>query len=390
MALLNKNIREYKYGFSNSKKKFGINYWRFFFNAVDLISGYEQMFFLEFQLVNPWDSPSEVRLSFKPQPKLTEKDLQYVLAGTTAAMELKTETQTLPSYCSIKIGKLGRNPKILSTYFPVKDIEFEHNPFSMTMGKNTFTETVLQGSVSISEKEGTYKPEYLCNEGFAAWNLAYEVKSGYAVGYKDQSKWFPCGLQTSIFGKLNFDGIEYGVSKENCFGYSEKYWGETLPQPWFHISATKFTSEITGKALFNSAFSVQGIFDDRISFIGKFENQEIIFKGENNGGSVDTSWNCVQMPEKKDIEQNMLHWSCSFTNKQWVVDVDVYCKVKELFDRTIELPEGSRKTLNIITGVSDWGEVKLYKRKGKDLEQIEHAKLDKVVCEFGQKEDFEY
>ena len=390
MALLNKNLKEYKYGFSSSKKKFGINYWRFFFNGTDLVSGSEQLFFLEFQMVNPHDSPNEVKLSFKSKPKLTEKDLQYVLAGTSSAYELQTESEIHPSYCSIKIGKLGRNPKQIACYFPLKDIEFQHNPFAMTIGNNTFTESILQGAISVSEEDGTYKPEYLCNEGFAKWNLAYEVKSGFAVGYKEQSKWFPCGLQTYIMGKINFDGIEYGVSKENCWGYSEKFWGTSLPEPWFHISANKLTSEITGKALFGSSFAVQGIFQDRISFVGKIENQEIIFKGENIGGSVDASWSCVQMPEKSDITQNMLHWSCSFTSKQWLVDVDVYCKIKDLFNKKVELPEGARKTLNIITGISDSGELKLYKRNGKDLEQIEHAKLDKVVCEFGEKEEFEY
>ena len=46
MSKNNINTKEYKFGLSGTKKKFGINYWRFFFNGVETISGAEQMFFV--------------------------------------------------------------------------------------------------------------------------------------------------------------------------------------------------------------------------------------------------------------------------------------------------------------------------------------------------------
>ena len=390
MALLNKNLNEYKYGFSSSKKRFGINYWRFFFAGIDSVTGYEQMFFLEFQMVNPWISPAEVQLSFKSKTQLTEKDLAYALAGTESAKNLKTEEVITPSYCSIRIGKLGHDAKQLCTYFPVRDAIFSHKPFGIQYGNNVFDECNLKGSISLSEEAGTYKPEYLCNEGDATWELLYEVENGFGVGNSGDANWFPSGLQTRITGKVVFDGIEYKVRRDSCRGYSEKYWGKSLPEPWYHISATTLTSEITGKTLFGSAFAVQGVFDDKIAFIGKFEDQEIIFDADKSKGKVETAWDCTQMPEAKDPDMNLLHWSCSFTSKNWVVDIDVYCKAKNLFNRNIELPDGSRKVSSVISGISESGEIKLYKRKGPNLEQIEHAKLHNVVCEFGHKEEFEF
>lgn len=390
MSLVNKRLKDYKFGFSNSKKKFGINYWRFFFNGIDVISNAEHTFFLEFQMINPWLSPNETKLSFKANPKLTERDLQYALAGTDSAKELKTEGEIVPSYCLVRIGKLGHTPKQLCSYFPVKDIVFSHKPFRMQIGNILFSENALIGDISLSEKDDTYKLEYLCDQGYASWKLAFEVKYGFSVGYKDEGRWFPSGLKTYLSGTLNFDGVEYKVEKESCRGYSEKFWGKTLPEPWFHISATTLTSEITGKPLFNSAFAVQGIFNDKMAFVGKFEDKEIIFKGDKSSSKVDMAWNCTQMPETDNIEKNLLHWSCSFSSKEWIVDVDVYCKLKNLYNREIEMPDGARKTLNMIDGISESGEIKLYKQKGPNIEQIEHAKIDKVICEFGHKEELEF
>ena len=95
------------------------------------------------------------------------------------------------------------------------------------------------------------------------------------------------------------------------------------------------------------------------------------------------------MPEAENVEENLLHWSVSLHNKEWVIDVDVYCKIKDLFNRSIELPENSRRIMNMLEGTTGTGEIKLYKRIGNTLEQIEHANLVKVVCEFGHVEQGE-
>ena len=95
------------------------------------------------------------------------------------------------------------------------------------------------------------------------------------------------------------------------------------------------------------------------------------------------------MPEAETPDENTLHWSVSLNNKNWVIDIDVYCRIKDLYNRKLELPEGSRKVLNLLEGGTGIGEIKLYKHIGNTLEQIEHAKLTKVICEFGHNEDGE-
>ena len=107
MAATKKNIKISRYGLSGASKKFGVNFWRCFFTAFEKNSATEQKFFLELELLNPTLSPSEPLLGFKPRVTITEDDLQYALAGTTSASELKSENIVQPSYIVVRFGKLG-------------------------------------------------------------------------------------------------------------------------------------------------------------------------------------------------------------------------------------------------------------------------------------------
>ena len=53
---------DYKFGMNGAKKKLGINCWRFVFNAINTVTGSEQMFYIEFEMLNPWNSQEEVLL----------------------------------------------------------------------------------------------------------------------------------------------------------------------------------------------------------------------------------------------------------------------------------------------------------------------------------------
>ena len=385
-----KKIKDFKYGFTGTRRKFGINYWRFFFNGINSISGSEQMFFIELEMINPWTSPSEAILSFKPRITISAEDLQYALAGTQAAHNLETEDIRVPSYCAIRVGKIGGDSKQLCSYFPVKEMTFHSKPFEIQIGNKFFSEERISGFLNLPKEEVSEHPEYLCESGNVTWELNYEISKEYKDGFKDSDmRWFPFGLKTVFSGKIDFDGVSYLVDPRKCCGYIERFWGKTMPEPWFHVSAENLTSDITGKTLFNSAFSIQGVFNDKVSFIGKIEDIEIELCADGKGKNYSAVWDCIQMPEAEDVDENLLHWSVSLHNKIWVIDIDVYCKIRDLFNRSIELPDNSRRIMNLLEGTTGTGELKLYKRIGNTLEQIEHANLVKVVCEFGHIEQGE-
>ena len=115
---------DYKFGMNGAKKKLGINCWRFVFNAINTVTGSEQMFYIEFEMLNPWNSQEEVLLGFKTRVKISAEDLQYALAGTDSAKSLSTEDIIQPSYCAIRVGAFGTDGKQLCGYYPVKAVKF--------------------------------------------------------------------------------------------------------------------------------------------------------------------------------------------------------------------------------------------------------------------------
>ena len=388
MAVSKKSLKYSKFGLNGSHKKIGINYWRFFFNGTATGSGTEGTFFIELEMLNPWYSPVEPILGYKPRVKIKEEDLQYALAGTESAHEIQSEKILTPSYVAIRVGKIDAEPKQLCSYVSVKNIKFNSKPFEIIAGNKVFTENELSGEIIISNEENASHPEYLCDAGFAKWNLKYDVIKDYLEGYENQTdKWFPIGMRSCFSGSINFDGIDYIVEPKKSAGYIDRYWAKTFPEKWFHISSSTLTSQISGKTLFNSGFTVQGAFDNKISFLGDFEGSDILFCADAPKRLYSVMWNCVEAPDLDEDEEKRLHWSASFNSKFWVIDIDLYCKIKALYNRILELPEGQRKVLNVVQSATGIGEIKLYRKNKNDLEQIELARISNAVCEFGHTEE---
>lgn len=388
MAISKKSLKYSKFGLTGSHKRIGINFWRFFFSGVATGTGVESRFFIEIEMLNPWYSPSEPLLGYKPRIKIKEEDLQYALAGTQSAMELQSEKIVTPSYVVIRVGRMDGEPKQLCTYIPVKQIKFNSKPFEIIAGKQVFSENDLSGEIVISGDDITKHPEYLCDQGTASWNLKYDIIKDCLDGYENQSdKWFPLGMQSCFSGILNFDGDDFVVEPKKSFGYIDRYWAKSFPEVWFHLSSSNLTSMITGKTLFNTAFTAQGIFENNISFLANFEGLDIQFCADNTKGKYTTVWNCLEAPEPDEDGDKRLHWSLSINSKQWIMDLDIYCKLKDLYNRKLELPEGERKVLSVLQSATGIGEIKLYKRIKNDLEQIEYARISNAVCEFGHIEE---
>ncbi len=387
MAATKKSIKDSRYGLSGAAKKLGVNLWRCFFTAYEKNSATEQKFFLELELLNPSLSPAEPLLGFKPRITITEDDLQYALAGTSSASELKSENIVQPSYVVVRFGKLGADPKQFCAYHSLKGMRFSNKPFTIQMDNKLFGEDQLSGFINITEEDFQKHPEYLCDRGYASWNLKYEIINDQEDGYKGKTeRWFPFGIKTDFSGIVSFDGADYIVEPRKSHGYMDRYWGKTFPYDWFHIYSSNLQSIISGHVLKESYFAIQGAFDGRLSFMGGFEGSDILFPA-NAKRAYSCVWDCTQAPSTEDPEEDKLHWSVSINSKLWVIDIDLYCRIRELANRTLELPEGTRKILNVVQGATGSGEIKLFKKNKNTLEQIEYANITNAVCEFGHEED---
>lgn len=383
MSAAQKALNVMKYQLSGSLKKSGVNLWRFVFSGVERLTGNERVFFIELAMLNPWLSPSDVLLGFKPRVKFSAEDIQNVLAGTSSAQKIQSENLVVPSYVALRAGTLGQGAKQICRYIPVKDVAFSSRSFDVKAAGCRFDDSSLQGSLECSPSELNEHPEFLCNSGIISWNLRYEFALALQKGYKTKDLcWFIPGAKTIFSGNITLDGKEYDVIPKKSFGYIDRNWGKSYPEEWFHLSSPNISSVISGKSYQSSSFSLQGICEGRVSLSVNFEGKEYSFSADSGKRKFSSPFSCSQMPELEDGEK--LHWSSSVSSRAFVVDVDVFCPARQLFVRSWEMPEGMRKTLKIFTGGTGSGEIRLYKRHGKNLELLEHCRIANVLCEFGQ------
>lgn len=385
MGVSKKNITNYKSLLTGGLKKNGFISWRYVFNATEKLSGTEKTFFIELEMLNPYLSPSEAVLGFTSRSTINPDDLQYALAGTTSATEMVLEKFVQPSYVAVRFGALGKHAKQICNYEAIQNTKINPHQFSVQVENCTFTEKHLSGFVNHTKSEIFSHPEYLCQDGYAEWNLDFEIIQEFEKGFSNKTNtWIPIGLRANFSGTINYCGEDYNVNPLKSFGYIDKTWGKTLPNPYFHIAASSLSSQISGRTLFDSSFVVHGLYDDRASVLLNFEGNKLSFCADENKRSYSCLWDCQQFLQN---DEDQLHWSLSATNKTWVVDIDVFCNISELYNKVVELPEGNRKTLSMLTSGSGNGEIKLYKRIKDDLEQIENIRIAKAFCEFGKFEE---
>ena len=269
-------------------------------------------------------------------------------------------------------------------------LNFKNLKRCVESGNKLFSENRINGFINIDEAELQDHPEYFCESGYASWNLNYEVEASKVNGYsQNNEKWIPYGLLAKFEGSVNFDGVEYNVNYQKSCGYVDRFWSKTFPQTWFHISSSNLVSLISGKPLLKSGFAVQGIFNNKLSLICNFEEIELDFCAQKNDTQYTVVWNCSQLSNDQEESDERLHWTVSVTSKDWIIDLDVFCNIKELYNRNLEYPDGKRDLLNVVQSGNATGEIKLYKNTKKSIEQIEYAKIVSAFCEYGLKEEYQ-
>lgn len=387
MGATKKNLTTVRNMLNYYRKRNGVSSWRFVFSGIENSSGQERKFFIELSMVNPSLSPSEAVLGFKPRAKVNAEDLQNVLAGTVSAQKLESESLEVPSYVCISVGMLGNAAKSIKTYTTVKNLKINSRIIEATLENCFFSEDKLVGKLECTPAQLQEHPEYLCDSGRASWDIQYEIKKETKACYKSKMcTWNPTGLKTLFAGTLNFDGKVYNIIPKRSFGYIDCYSGKDFLYPSFHLSSSNFTSLITGKTLQDSSFAVQGLFNDRFTVVVQIEGNSISFEAHKSRHSYDCHWELNQINESDSPQK--LHWTVTAHNRKYVIDIDVYSIAGQMYVRSVELAEGGRNTLKVLSDGEGLGEIRIYKRIRRNLELIEHAKIAGTFCEFGQKEEF--
>ena len=129
--------------------------------------------------------------------------------------------------------------------------------------------------------------------------------------------------------------------------------------------------------------SVHGEYKNRLTVMVMIEGRRIEFRADKRK-KYGVLFDCQEITD--DDLGPKLHWSCSIQDKKYIIDIDVYCRTKDLFLRDYESPAGGRLVMRVLSSGTGVGRIKLYKNVRKSLELMEQAEISKCVCEYGNLE----
>jgi len=257
------------------------------------------------------------------------------------------------------------------------------------------SETVLQGSISISKEETLSHPEWMCDYGNMKWNLTVNKKIAFNVGYGASRPlreaeafamyWHAEGMKTEYSGEIEYNGRRYIVTPEKCYGYADKNWGRDFTSPWVWLSSNCLTSKKTGKQLENSVFDIGGgrpkiyfvPLDRRLLGVFYYEGKEYDFNFSKLHLMVKTAFSFEEREEE-------VVWHVRQENIHAAMETEVHCLKKDMLLINYEAPDGSRHHNRLWNGGNGWGTVRLYDRKDGGLILTDEIEATHIGCEYGE------
>lgn len=368
------NLRKNKAWLSGSQKKKGYIWWWHNFTGYNSITGEPKSFFIEYFIINPDKSPNNI------------------IYGQLYDQKKK---KFMPSYVMVKAGAWGRNAKQIHNFFPTNELRYSKKKLDLRVGNHVLTENGACGSVRLESSEVRMHPEYMSDSGSMEWNLKIEKSCPYNVGYGTswlfrklnafEMYWHAQGVKTKYSGTVILDGVTYIVNPETSFGYADKNWGRDFASPWVWLSSCNLVSEISGKHLVNTCFDVGGgspkVFGITLKnrLLAMFTYEGIIYDF-----NFSKFWKKTQVRYSIKEGETELHWIVSASSKKYLLDIDIFCNKNEMLFVNYEAPNGLKLHNQLWNGGTGHGELKLFKKKGRELELIEHASVKNAGCEYGE------
>lgn len=353
----------------------GYDWWWHSFTGVNRNTGEEKAFFVEYFLCNPALGQAEPIYGQEPE-------------------NLKNEWW--PSYLMVKAGCWGEDARQMHRFIAWEDVSiYGAKSYRLWAGDCRASETLIRGSVKVTEEEAAEHPEWMSQAGEMQWNLKVNKKIAFNVGYGAgklmrnlnafEMYWHAEGMKTSYDGEVILDGEIYDVNPETCFGYADKNWGSNFTTPWIWLSSNDVVRKSDGKRLKNTAFDIGGgrpcvfgISLDRI-LLGAFylEGQPIEFNFSKPWTGARTKFNC------KETDDEII-WHVEQENWNYVMQTNVHCDRKNMLFVNYEAPDGSRVHKRLWNGGNGHGWIKLYRKSGGERYLIETFRIGHVGCEYGE------
>ena len=353
----------------------GYDWWWHSFTAREEETGEEKPFFIEFFVINP---------------ALAEKKPVF------GQLPANKEAGKLPSYLMVKAGCWGEDHCQLHRFFSLKDAKvYDTVPYRVVADDCIASETLLTGSIDISEAEAAAHPEWMCDFGSISWDLKIDKQIAFNVGYGASKPlrgaeafamyWHAEGMKSAYSGTIRFNGKNYAVKPENSYGYADKNWGRDFTSPWVWLSSNCLISKKTGKKLENSVFDIGGgrpkVFfvplDRRLLGVFYYEGKEYDFNFSKLHLKVKTEFSFEETDEQ-------VIWHVKQENTHAVMETEVFCNKKDMLFVNYEAPDGIKRHNRLWNGGNGWGCVKLYDKTEDGLKLVDEIEATHIGCEYGE------
>lgn len=358
MSTLHTNNKLELSSLQSSIRRSGFGRWRYVFNAQNSSTGENTTFFIELFVVNPDVSPNEVVWSdLHTVPVITDESQLYLPPQ---------ENQGHHSYVLLRVGRYGLEKKTVKSFFPSSSLVSSNNSLSLADGVFHLEGNTLCGNVVMEGKNTCWqlKMERLCSFLPRRFPRGRVQKDKY---------WGAPAVRAQFSGEIHFDESSYIVSTGTSFGYIDKLWGKDYPYPFFHLSCSRLSSIISGKPMVNASFVVQGVYNKSFALYAEIDSIKLSRPRIKNKPNFDCA-----------VLENRLHWTVSVPFRKFLIDIDVFCESNQMILNSYSCPSNSGEELQILSGATGTGEVRLYKCiKRNKLELIEHLAIQNVRCEYG-------
>ncbi|OJF75601.1 MAG: hypothetical protein BKP49_11200 [Treponema sp. CETP13] len=374
MPLTHRLIRKNRAMLSGSQKRNGYMTWWHSFTGKNTVTGEIKSFFVEIYIINPMRSP------------------KTVVYGQLYSQKTK---EHMPSYIVVKAGAWGKNAKQIHNFYTCSKLEKNNKILDLNIGTIHVSETELSGSVKMDYKIAKLHPELMSDGGNMSWKLTMSKKLPYDMGFRTSALVSKLnifemyshvqGIETLFDGVVALDGQTYRVTSNKSFGYTDKKWGTDFANPWLWLTSNNIVSEITGKKLPNTCFDI-GTVCPKIFSIPLKQSLFACFYYEGIKYTFNFSKLKKQCKLTYEIRENseVIHWLLSCSNTKYLLDIDIFCKKEEMLFMNYEAPSGEKLHNHLWSGGTGYGELKFFIHKGKDLEQVEYAKIYNCGCQYGE------
>ena len=351
----------------------GYDWWWHSFTGVSDITGKEKSFFVEFFTCNPALGGDHPILGQSPENKGRK-----------------------PSYLMVKAGCWGEGKCQLHRFFPWKWVRMTNSaPFMLYSDDCTVSETILRGSVDVSEEQAA-DPGYMCDSGSMEWSLRMRKKVAFNVGGGASEParnsgafemyWHAEGMKTLYSGYVVLNGERFTVTPETSYGYADKNWGRDFTSPWVWLSSNDLTSTLTGERLNNSVFDIGG---GRPKIYGLPLNRKLLgafwYEGTPYEFNFSKPWTGTRTIFHTKETENEVFWYVFQRSHTAVMTTRVRCKKKDMILVNYEAPDGTKRHNRLWNGGTGTGLIHLYRRDPSGVRTlVDIIRADHVGCEYGE------